>query len=52
MRELSGTWTRERLDAFLANPRGVVPGTTMQFPGMADAAERARLIDYLETLKF
>jgi len=52
MRELGGTWTRERLDAFLANPRSVVPGTTMQFPGMPDATERARLIDYLETLKF
>jgi cytochrome c2 len=51
MRNVGGIWTRERLDAFLANPRGVVPGTTMQFPGMADAAERARLIDYLETLK-
>ena len=51
MRKFGGKWTRERLDAFLENPRRAIPGTTMQFPGIADAAERARLIDYLQTLE-
>jgi cytochrome c len=42
-------WTPERLDAFLAKPRTVVPGTSMVFAGMPDAASRAALIAYLAT---
>ena len=45
-----GKWTPERLDAFLANAMQVVPGTTMGFPGVADAQDRANLIAYLNTL--
>ena len=44
------TWTREALDGYLANPRGAVPGTTMMV-GVSGAADRADVIDYLETLK-
>ena len=51
LKSLGGEWTRARLDAFLANPRGVAPGTTMQFGGMSDATERASLLDYLESLE-
>jgi cytochrome c len=40
-------WTRAALDAFLANPQGVVPDTDMAFFGLKDPAERAALIDYL-----
>jgi cytochrome c len=40
-------WTREVLDAFLANPQGVVPDNDMEFFGLRDAGERAALIDYL-----
>ena len=40
-------WTLEALDAFLADPQGVVPGNDMGFFGMRDAAEREALIDYL-----
>jgi len=42
-------WTAERLDAFLAKPRTVVPGTSMVFAGMPDVAARAALIAYLST---
>jgi cytochrome c2 len=42
------TWTPTTLDAFLADPVAVVPGTTMAMPGLADAGERRDLIDYLE----
>lgn len=41
------SWSREALDAFLADPAGSVPGTTMSFPGMRDAAEREAVIEYL-----
>ena len=40
-------WTREALDAFLADPQGIVPDNAMGFFGMRDAAERRALIDYL-----
>lgn len=42
-------WTRARLDRFLADPEGVVPGTEMSSPGVGDPAERRALIDWLGT---
>lgn len=39
------------LDRYLTNPRGVIPGTFMTYAGLKDAAKRADLIAYLETLK-
>ncbi len=40
-------WTRAALEAFLADPRGVVPGTTMGMPGLP-GDDRRDVIDYLE----
>ena len=40
-------WTREALDAFIADPQAVVPGNEMGFFGMPDAEERRALIAYL-----
>jgi len=40
----------KNLDAFIANPTGKVPGTTMVFAGVKDAAQRKAIIDYLKTL--
>lgn len=40
-------WTPEKLDAFLAKPRDVVPGTTMVFAGIPDPQARKALIAYL-----
>jgi cytochrome c len=42
-------WTRATLDRFLADPEGVVPGTTMAMPGLPDPADRRDLLDFLET---
>lgn len=47
MRAQRGAWTRERLDRFLQDPQGVVPGTSMAFAGIVDARQRAAIIDYL-----
>ena len=43
------TWDAASLDAYLADPRGVVPGTRMSYRGMPDAADRAHVIAYLAT---
>jgi cytochrome c2 len=47
LRRLGGSWTPERLTAFLASPEGMVPGTSMSFPGLRSAAERSAIIEYL-----
>ena len=37
-------WTPETLDAFLASPQGVVPGTRMGASGISDPARRKAII--------
>jgi cytochrome c len=44
------TWDYEDLNQFLANPKGVVPGTKMAFAGISSAKERADVIVYLRSL--
>jgi cytochrome c len=44
------TWNQANLDRYLADPRGVVPGTKMAFGGVKDAAQRQAIINYLKTL--
>jgi cytochrome c len=44
-------WDRARLDAYLGDPKGVVPGTRMTIPGIKDPARRKEIIDYLAGLK-
>jgi cytochrome c len=51
MRRSGIVWTSESLNRFLADPQAVVPGTRMPYSGMADAADRAALIQYLGSLK-
>ncbi|MFD2578123.1 c-type cytochrome [Novosphingobium colocasiae] len=38
------------LDKWLENPRALVPGNRMSFPGLKDAAKRQEIIDYLKQL--
>lgn len=45
-----GEWSFEDLNKFIANPKGFVPGTNMQFAGISRAGERADVINYLHTL--
>ncbi len=45
-----GTWTYDDLNKFLANPKGFVQGTNMQFAGLSRSSERADVINYLHTL--
>ena len=41
-------WTRATLDAFLADPQRIVPGTEMETPSLPDVNDRRDVIDYLE----
>lgn len=40
-------WNDKTLEQFLKSPTAMVPGTTMTYDGVTDAAERADLIAYL-----
>lgn len=40
-------WDRTTLDAYIADPEAVVPGTLMSIPPVRDPQERADLIAYL-----
>jgi cytochrome c len=51
MKNFDHTWDAETLDTYLADPRAVVSGTKMIFPGIKDKTEREDVIAYLETLK-
>lgn len=48
MRDSGIVWDSGSLDAFLAAPRRVVPGTTMTV-SVPDAAQRAAIISFLES---
>ena len=42
-------WTVENLDAYLKNPRAVVNGGNMPFPGLPVEAQRKAIIAHLAT---
>lgn len=44
------TWDEATLNKYLADPRGLVPGTLMTYAGLKDDTKRADLIAYLATL--
>lgn len=45
------TWTPEKIDAYIAAPRKVVPGGKMKYDGLDDAARRADAIAYVLQMK-
>ena len=51
LKKVGGTWTEENLDSFLRDPQGFAPGNRMEFQGIADPAERKKLIRYIMTLR-
>ena len=50
MKDSGMAWNQAGLDRYLENPRGVVPGTTMAYNGVKDAAQRQAVIAYLRGL--
>jgi cytochrome c len=51
MKKSGVTWDDTSLDAYIADPQKAIPGNVMPFPGLADAKQRAEIIDYLKSLK-
>jgi cytochrome c len=49
LKAMGGNWTPDELYKFVANPKGMVPGTAMTFSGIPRPGERADLIAYLNT---
>lgn len=47
LRDVGGTWTRRRLDTWLKDPAAFAPGTSMLFPGLRSARDRADVIAFL-----
>ena len=48
MKRSGVTWTPETLDKYLADPQAFIPANRMPYAGMANAADRADLIAYLQ----
>ena len=48
MRHSSIVWDAETLEAFIADPRGYMPGTRMTYRGMEERQNRLDLIAYLQ----
>ena len=51
MKQSGIVWTEERIDAYIAAPKKVVPGGKMKYDGLPDAASRADVIAYVMSLK-
>lgn len=51
MKAFDKVWDEKQLDAYLVDPRAVVPGTKMIFPGLKDEKDRQNVLAYLSTLK-
>lgn len=49
MSALGGAWDFERLNTFLEKPSAYVSRTTMSFPGVRKAGDRANLLAYLNS---
>ena len=51
MKQSDIIWTSDKLDAYIAKPKLLVPGDKMSFSGIAEEKEREDLIAYLNTLR-
>jgi cytochrome c len=51
MKKADKTWDEATLDTYLTDPKAMVAGTKMTFPGLPKAEDRANLIAYLAKIK-
>jgi cytochrome c len=51
MKQADKTWDDQALDAYLTNPRALVPGTKMIFVGLKNEEDRQNIIAFLESQK-
>lgn len=50
LQSLEGSWTVEKLDPYLTDPKAYAPGNRMAFIGIKDEEDRANLIAYLRSI--
>jgi cytochrome c2 len=48
LRARAGAWTEQSISEFIKNPQAAVPGTAMEYEGVAEADSRAKIIDYIK----
>lgn len=51
MKQSGITWTPDKIDLYITKPKKLVPGGKMKYDGLDDAAQRADVIAYLQSLK-
>lgn len=51
MKQSGITWTAEKIDAYIAQPRKLVSGGKMKYDGLGDSGARADIIAYLQSVK-
>jgi cytochrome c len=51
MKQAGITWTPEKIEAYITQPRKIVPGGKMKYDGLDEAAARADVIAYLLSVK-
>lgn len=44
-------WTTDKIDAYITQPKKIVPAGKMKYDGLEDTASRADIISYLQTIK-
>ena len=49
LKKADKTWDDQTLDAYLANPRALLPGTKMIFLGLKSAQDRQNVIAFLQS---
>jgi cytochrome c len=49
LKKTDKTWDDQMLDAYLASPKGLVPGTSMVFVGLKGQEDRQNVIAYLKS---
>lgn len=50
MKHVDLVWTEVTLDRWLTNPEGLIPGTSMTFPGLRESKARQDVVAYLKAL--
>ena len=51
MKNSAITWSEEKLEAYITNPKAVVPGNRMAFAGLSNPAQVNDIVAYLMSLK-